>query len=118
MFSYEFYKLIHLFCIIFFSGTIGLCFATDSPPKWAKISTGIISLVIFVAGMGLVARIGIDHGEGWPKWLMAKLVLWLILAILTPLLNKRLKAKRRRQGFLILMILMGVVSYLGVYKPL
>ena len=118
MFPYELYKFLHLFCIIFFAGLIGLTFAPPSPPKWAKILSGTISVLIFVAGMGLLARLGIGHsGDPWPKWIVAKMILWLALAVLTPILGKRLQGVAKTRAFLGLMAIFGILVWLGVYRP-
>ena len=113
MFSYEFYKVTHLFCIILFAGLIGFSFATNAPSKGTKILTGVISLLILVAGMGLLARIG----GGWPGWVIAKLILWLTLAIATPILSKRLQGDQRRKAFMGLMAVFAILIYLGTYRP-
>ncbi|MCY4644080.1 MAG: SirB2 family protein [Bacteriovoracales bacterium] len=122
MFSYEFYKTVHFFFIILFAATIGFSFASPSPPKWTKILIGLMSLLIFVAGMGLMARVGVSHGGPWPKWLLIKIGLWLVLAILAPVLSKRLggapvNSSCRYRAFWVLMILFLFLVVLAVYQP-
>ncbi|MEM9456244.1 MAG: hypothetical protein AAGF11_18830 [Myxococcota bacterium] len=41
------------------------------------IGHGVAMLIVFVAGFGLMARLGIM--SGWPTWIYIKLALWLIL---------------------------------------
>ena len=117
MFSYEFYKVLHLSSILLFSGTLGISFALDSPPKWIKILSGLSSLLIFVAAMGLMARLGISHKGAWPPWILIKLTLWMALAIGTPILSRRLKGPCRIMAFGPLMVLFFIAAYMGVYRP-
>lgn len=89
MFSYEFYKILHLGAIFFFLSTAGAQLIGDGKSKLAKILNGVSTVFILVAGMGLLARIGVSHGEGWPTWVIVKLIIWLILAIMVPVVAKR-----------------------------
>lgn len=41
------------------------------------IGHGVALLVVFVAGFGLMARLGIM--SGWPTWIYIKIALWLVL---------------------------------------
>ena len=75
--------------------------------------------MIFVAGMGLMARMGIGHGEGsWPGWIIAKMALWLALAISTPVLSKRLPPTQKAKVFWLLMAVFIGIVYLVTYQPL
>lgn len=113
--SYEFYKVLHLVCIFLFVGAIAIQFFSDAAPKSAKIISGVTSLLIFVAGMGLIARIGISHGEGWPLWLKAKVGLWVVISALGPILAKRLKEKRQL-GYYVTMLFVFAAAYVAVTK--
>lgn len=92
MISYETYKIIHyIFLFIFISG-ISASFLMENAPKIMKILTGVASLLIIVAGMGLLART--MPGEKWPGWVHAKITIWGLVTILGPVLSKRLKSNR------------------------
>ena len=117
MFSHEFYEVLHLVSIFLFIGTLGVSFALASSPKWAKILSGISTLLIFVAGMGLIARLGIGHGDPWPKWIIVKITLWMALAIGAPVLSKRLKGPARIKALGFFMVVFIFLAYLGVYHP-
>ena len=67
MFSYEFYKVIHFASILAFVVALGFSFSTTAPAKWTKIMIGVAGVLIFVAGMGLLARLDIGHGDD-PSW--------------------------------------------------
>lgn len=92
MLSYEFYKIMHIIAIFFFLSTAGAQLLGNSEGKLPKILGGISSLIILVGGMGLLARIGVSHGEGWPSWVIAKVAIWLILVIMVPVVAKRFSA--------------------------
>ncbi len=45
--------------------------------KLLMMGHGVAMVVVFVAGFGLMARLGIMGG--WPTWIFIKLALWLLL---------------------------------------
>ena len=113
--SYEFYKVLHVFMIVLFVGSIAVQFFMETSPKSAKIISGVSSFLIFVAGMGLLARIGVSHGEGWPLWVKLKVGLWIAVAALGPILAKRLKSNRQF-GYYGILVLIFVAVYAAVTK--
>lgn len=116
MFSYQVYKLVHLASVFFFLGSLGASFFIKEQAKLIKILTGITSFLILVGGMGLLARLGFSHGEPFPFWVLLKMGLWLSLAMLGPVLAKRLKSMKALAliGFL---SLAGLAAYAAIYKP-
>lgn len=115
MLSYEFYKVLHLVCIILFVGAMAGQFFNDSSKKSLKIISGVTSFLIFVGGMGLLARLGIKHGTGWPVWVWVKVVVWIMVSALGPILAKRLKGNRALAYYGIL-VLITVAIYSAVTK--
>ena len=115
MFSYEAYKLVHIVSIIIFFGAVGAAIIGGRYEKHEKIITGVSSLFIFVAGMGLIARIGIKHGSIWPTWLIVKAVIWLTLSALAPILAKRLG--RSILVFYVFVTLGALAAYMAINKP-
>jgi uncharacterized membrane protein SirB2 len=113
--SYEFYKVIHVLCVVLFVGAIAAQFFSENAPKSTKIISGVASLLILVAGMGLLARVGIGHGEGWPLWVKVKLGLWIAITALGPILAKRLKEKRHLAYYGIV-VLVFIAIYMAVNK--
>lgn len=110
--SYEFYKVIHILCLITIGSCVGMGFFVRPPMKWSKILGGLMSLFLLVSGMGLLARIG---GKFEP-WVIGKLVIWLILAISVPVLGKRLQ-KKQVLAYSGVLALFTVAIYLAVNKP-
>ncbi|EQC46142.1 SirB2 family protein [Bacteriovorax sp. Seq25_V] len=115
MLSYEFYKVLHVFCIVLFVGSMGAQFFSDSSKKSLKIISGVTSFLIFVGGMGLLARLGIKHGAGWPMWVWVKVVMWILVSALGPILAKRLKGNRAL-GYYGILVLIFVAIYSAVTK--
>jgi len=114
--SYEFYKVLHLAMIFIFLGSAAFQFASSAAQKSVKIATGVTSFMILVGGMGLLARIGISHGAGFPGWVWAKMAIWLIISAATPILAKRLTNNRGMALFGIIVLLI-IAAYLAVNKP-
>ena len=116
MISYPVYKFIHLLAVvIFFSGAAISLYSNAQ--KHVKIISGVASLLIMVAGMGLMARIGIDHSGGFPFWLSAKMAIWLALTILVPVAAKRAPEKFKKPLFGLCLVLFFFAHYLAFYKP-
>jgi hypothetical protein len=83
----EVYKLLHLLGIMLLFASLGGMAILglrggeerEVAPlrKLLTIGHGVALLVVFVAGFGLMARLGIM--SGWPTWIYIKLALWLVL---------------------------------------
>jgi len=83
----EVYKVLHLLGImLLFASLGGLAILglrggedREVAPlrRLLSISHGVSLLVVFVAGFGLMARLGIM--SGWPTWIYLKMALWLVL---------------------------------------
>lgn len=114
--SYEFYKFLHLFMIFSFLvlGTLNL---TTVPSKIVKIGNGVVSFLILVAGMGLLARIGFSHGDGFPTWVILKMVIWLLLTVLIPVAGKRFPESGKKATLVALVLLSTVAAVLATNKP-
>ena len=117
MLSYEFYKVLHISMAFLMLGMLGASFFTEQPSKKVKIFTGVASLFILVGGMGLLARLGVSHSGGWPGWAMAKVVLWLILAVSAPILSKKVPAPKRGYVFVGLFVVAAAAAGIAITKP-
>ncbi|OUR99861.1 hypothetical protein A9Q84_02200 [Halobacteriovorax marinus] len=114
--SYEFYKFLHIAFIIIVAAGLGVAYHSTQP-KYFKILTGISSLLILVTGMGLLARIGVSHGDGFPGWVIVKMCLWLVLAVAGPVLAKRLPDSIKPKAFWGIATVLFVAVYMAVNKP-
>jgi hypothetical protein len=66
--------------------------------------------------MGLLARIGISHGEKFPMWVIGKFVVWILITALAPIWVKRLKSIPNIGALVFIGIaLCGI--YLVIHKP-
>ena len=83
MISYETYKILHLFTLFMVISAMGGIIAEGRwiPNRLFKWTVGFVSLLVFVGGMGLIARLGFKHGEPFPTWVIVKITCWVILNI-------------------------------------
>ncbi|MBP9681837.1 MAG: hypothetical protein KBD76_10565 [Bacteriovorax sp.] len=119
MIGYETYKMLHLFALLTVFTSLGFVASSSTfiQQKRAKILLGFFSFMIFVAGMGLVARIGFKHGEGFPFWLIAKMGNWFLLNVFFIFLF-RCKNPLHKGLFSLLMLLTAWASvWLAIHKP-
>ena len=105
--------------MLFFTiAAIGIIFANGEwiKSKAFKIITGVTSFFIFVAGMGLIARIGIKHGDGFPAWISVKIGAWFIFNIGLILCFKVKDKSSKIATFIICLAAAFVASYSAITK--
>ena len=116
--SYMTYKLVHLFGLFtLFVALAGMAAhaasgqeKTQNPGyKGLLILHGIGALVALTGGFGLLARVGVQHGEMFPGWVFAKLTLWLVVGGLIAL------PYRNRTLAKVLPFVLPVLGLLGAY---
>ena len=113
--SYEVYRFIHIASIIVFFCTAGIMFFERPASLIYKIVNGLTSLGIIAGGMGMMARLELVK-NGWPTWLVAKLIIWFILAAMVPVLSKRFEKIRGISSWLTMGL--GLVAvYIVMHKP-
>jgi hypothetical protein len=90
MISYEVYKILHVFTLLMVLASVGAILAGGNiiAKKSFKVTTGVLSFLIFVAGMGLIARLGFKHTEPFPLWVIVKMVSWGALCVCLVLFYK------------------------------
>lgn len=119
MIPYTAYKVLHLIGVMFLLFSLGAYLMlsmnkSERGRKLAAMTHGISVLIILVAGFGLLARLGFFGTGGWPLWVWAKLMVWLILAAIIVLV-KRVPSLILLLWFLI-PALAGLAAYMAVYK--
>lgn len=125
MLSHQFYNIVHIVGIVLIVAVLGgiaLHAATgarreDNP---YRVLTGVLhgvgAFLILLGGFGMLARIGFQHGIGFPGWLWVKIGVWAVLslAVLLPYRSRPLALPL----LVTLPILAGVATYMALYKPL
>ena len=121
MFSYEFYKVTHLIGIFLVLFSVSAMFfhsakgGTKLDNPWRKavaISHGIGLVISFVAGFGLIARLG----TGFQPWVYVKMIIWLFFASAIGWAYKT-QSKAQMMWFLSLVIASSA-AYLAIFKPI
>ena len=116
--SYEFYKILHVFSVLFLFTSLGTLAATarsdsDRLRRLAGVAHGISLAIIFIAGFGLMARLGMFGAI--PVWAWFKIGVWLLLALVV--LPLRRKPELATALWLSIPILGGIAVWLAVQKP-
>ncbi len=125
--SPEFYKVLHLCGIFLLFCTLGglamLAWQTRGAQavkeeviaarKRLVMFHGIALLVIFVAGFGLMAKLGMM--KGWPLWIYGKLAIWVLLGASSIMVRKA--AEHGKLWVLLLPLVGAVAAYLAVVHP-
>ena len=106
--DYTTYKLIHLIGVITLFFSLGSLFTKYN--KGAVIGHGIALLILLVAGFGMQAKGGI---EGFPLWLIIKIVLWLAFGGAIVLAKR--KVITGKVAWISMIALGGVSAYLGLF---
>jgi hypothetical protein len=110
--TYEFYNVAHVIGVLFLFSALGALAATAGSPsaplrRIASIAHGVALALIFVAGFGLLARLG--HFGDIPMWAYLKMALWGILGLaVVPL-------KRKPEWAPALWVLMPVIGGFAVW---
>jgi hypothetical protein len=124
MISYQAYKVIHLIGIFLaLAALAGLALAvangatkqTNSARKLISVSHGVGLLAILVGGFGLLARLGVIGGSGFPGWVWAKLAIWVLVGGLLVVPYRR--PDLARLVFIAVPVLGGLAAWLAIFKP-
>jgi len=110
--SYEFYNVAHVIGVLFLFTALGALAATAGSPtaplrKIASIAHGVALGLIFIAGFGLLARLG--HFGAIPTWAYLKMAVWAVLAVVV------VPLKRKPEWAPVLWLLMPAIGGLAVW---
>lgn len=116
---YPFYKLVHFLGVfLIYASYGGLIFraalGSDNVKlrKFGAIFGGVGLFLVLLGGFGMMARMGYSYSSGW---LMIKVIVWVAFGGLIALINR--KPGLSKAWFFTIIILGGLASYAGIYKP-
>lgn len=119
-----FYKILHIVgiagvllalggsCV---AGINGISREKNKARSLIAITHGVSLLLIFIAGFGLLAKLGMGNPGTWGLWVYAKMVVWLLMGGAFALLYK--KPEWSKPVWIALPILVLIAGYLALYKP-
>ena len=111
--SYAFYKWLHLAGMALAVMSLAAMAWRAEARRLLSIAHGVGLLVAFVAGFGLLARLGISWP--WPGWVLVKLVLWIAVGGLGVLFKR--KPELSTPLFWGVWVIFAVAAWLAAYKP-
>jgi hypothetical protein len=125
MFSYQLYNLLHIVGIVLlmialggmsFTAAAGVGERTRGDRRLVAGFHGIGLFLILLGGFGMLARLGVMHGAGFPGWLWVKIGVWVVLGVVAflPFRFPRLA----RPLLLVVPALGGLAAYMAIYKPI
>lgn len=114
MLSYQTYKVIHLASIFIFLSGAAVLLVANPPGRFWKILTGVASMLILLAGFGLLARL--DLMGAIPAWAIAKMVLWAAITASGHVVAKRFPGAALPAMWGIV-ALASLAAFLAVFKP-
>lgn len=112
--SYEFYKILHLAGLVTLFASLGaLAVVPNDRRKPFMALHGIATVVMLVAGFGLLARLGLMGHLG--GWVYGKIAIWLALGA-TPVILRR-KPNLAVQVLIASIVLGAIAACLAILKP-
>ena len=124
MVSHQVYNIVHIVGIILLMSALGgtAARAMAGVPADSRrgrrllgILHGLGAFLILLGGFGMLARLGVMHGAGFPGWVWVKLVVWVLLGLALVAVYRR--PALARPVLLALPILGGLAAYMAIYKP-
>jgi hypothetical protein len=115
--SLLFYKSLHVLAVVYLFAAVGAaCFHAASGGakgggKVLSVLHGLSLVVLLVSGFGMIARLGV----GFPGWVWAKVVIWLLMGGAMALPYR--SPKMARMLLLLLPLLGGIAGWLALAKP-
>jgi hypothetical protein len=116
--SYEFYNVVHVVGVIVLFTALGALAGTAGSAKArlrtiASFAHGVSLALIFIAGFGLLARLG--YFGAIPVWAYLKMVLWGLLALVVMPLKR---SPKWAPALWVLMPIFGsLAAWLAVTQP-
>jgi hypothetical protein len=117
--SYEFYKILHLAGLVALFASLGALAVVPADRRKPFMAVhGTATLIMLVAGFGLLARLGLNFGGNSTSnihWVYGKIVIWLLLGAVPVVLKRKPNLASTMLG---VSILLGVLAaLLAILKP-
>ncbi|MEX2528926.1 MAG: hypothetical protein WEA09_14940 [Gemmatimonadota bacterium] len=118
--SYFTYKVIHYLGIFILVTSLGaalgqLAVEREGLRRRWWVAHGVGLFLVLLGGFGLLARIGVEHGELFPGWVWLKLAIWVTMGGILWV------ARRKRSWSMALLalvpLLAALAGYTGLMKP-
>lgn len=125
MLSHAFYNVVHIVGIILLVAALaGAALRARSigaeedraMRRLLAILHGSGAFLVLLGGFGMLARLGIVQGGGFPAWLWVKIAVWVVLAAAIVVANRR--PALAKVVLLSLPVLGGLAAYMAIYKPI
>jgi uncharacterized membrane protein SirB2 len=111
--SPTFYQILHIVSLFALVSSLTAVYFADRPSKVGNILLGISSLLVLIAGVGLVHKMGYALTE---HWIEGKLGIWAIITVGAPIVAKRFPKYKTMVFFGMFTLLLVAVS-LAFVKP-
>lgn len=111
--SASFYLITHLIALVLLVSGLSIVLYNDTKSRFGNILLGVSSVLVFIAGFGLIAKLGYSISS---VWIIGKLLIWLVVAGGAPMIAKRYPSAKQKAYF----IFLGLISlavFLAVAKP-
>jgi len=102
-------KLFHVSSIIVFITLSSIILWYGGRSKSLNITIGVSTLVILLTGAALMSAHGWSLWTTWPLWVKVKILIWLLLGMMIPIISRRFP-KLGKIGY-VLMIGLVIFAY-------
>ncbi|MBD65515.1 MAG: hypothetical protein CME62_09930 [Halobacteriovoraceae bacterium] len=112
-FDYQFFHIAMVIIIV-----ANLLYAANSPQNIAfKILYGLNTVFLLISGLIMIQLAGLNPADisHYPLWLWVKILCWMLITIIPPILNKRAPKLMQKISLVFILIIL-FAAYLGIYK--
>ncbi len=109
----EMYKILHLVGLVSLVSSLSAVYLSDKKSPVANMILGLSSILMLIAGFGLIHLMGLSMHS---HWIAGKMAIWAVIAIGAPIVAKR-KPELKKPFFAVMMVLVVVAVGLAILKP-
>lgn len=113
----EILKLFHWISIVFFLTLSSISLWYGDRSKFLKIFLGISTLLLLLSGLALCWINELAFWGKWPGWLVFKVISWILIGGLVPVIIKR-TPKLGKVAYILMMVITICVFYVVLYKEM